>query len=229
MKIRELFDQCATEYDRDRQALVPCFDEFYSTVLRVIPFASQAGIHVLDLGAGTGLLSAMVAKVFPAASLHLTDISEAMLAQARQRFADNPLVTYALQEHTQLAATAEYDLVISALSIHHLEDSDKQVLFKKIYRALCPGGMFINADQARSPSPGNDDQYEQQWLEDVKVGNISESALAQTIERMREDRNAPLSSQLKWLVDAGFDDVDCWYERFRFVVYGGIKTAMTGD
>ena len=129
MKIRELFDQCATEYDRDRQALVPCFDEFYGTVLRVIPFASQASMRVLELGAGTGLLAAMVAKAFPAASLQLTDISEAMLAQAKQRFAGNPLVTYALQDHNHLTATAEYDLVISALSIHHLEDSDRHALF----------------------------------------------------------------------------------------------------
>ena len=83
--------------------------------------------------------------------------------------------------------------------------------------------MFINADQARSPSPLSEDQYEQQWLEDVKAGSISESALAQAIERMREDKNAPLSSQLKWLIDAGFDDVECWYNRFRFVVYGGTK------
>jgi tRNA (cmo5U34)-methyltransferase len=123
MKIGELFDQCATEYDRDRQALVPCFDEFYGTVLRAIPFDNKGNIRVLELGAGTGLLAAMVAKAFPAAHLHLTDISEAMLAQAKQRFAGNPFVTYALQEHTQLNATAEYDLVISALSIHHLEDS----------------------------------------------------------------------------------------------------------
>ena len=129
MKIRELFDQCATEYDRDRQALVPCFDEFYGTVLRVIPFASQASMRVLELGAGTGLLAAMVAKAFPAASLQLTDISEAMLAQAKQRFVGNPLVTYALQDHNHLTATAEYDLVISALSIHHLEDSDRHALF----------------------------------------------------------------------------------------------------
>ena len=83
--------------------------------------------------------------------------------------------------------------------------------------------MFINADQARSPSPLSEDQYEKQWLEDVKAGSISESALEQAIERMREDKNALLSSQLMWLTDAGFDDVDCWYERFRFVVYSGTK------
>ena len=55
MKMRDLFDQCATAYDRDRPKLVPSFDESYGIALRVIPFAREANIRVLDLGVGTGL------------------------------------------------------------------------------------------------------------------------------------------------------------------------------
>lgn len=223
MKLRDLFDQCATAYDRDRPKLVPSFDELYGTAMRVIPFTGEARIHVLDLGAGTGLFGAMASKVLPAARLHLTDVSEAMLAQAKRRFASNPLVTYSLQEHSQLAAISEYDLVLSALSIHHLEDKDKRILFQKIYHALRPGGMFINVDQALAPSRIGEDQYERIWLEDAKANGISELALTQARERMREDKSALLSDQLMWLAEAGFDDVDCWYKRFRFVVYGGAK------
>lgn len=223
MKLGDLFDQCATAYDGDRPKLVPSFDELYGTALRVIPFAREAKIRVLDLGAGTGLFGAMVARAFPEASLLLTDISEAMLAQARQRFAGNPRVSYSLMEHAQLSAASEYDLVLSALSIHHLDHSGKRTLFQKIYRALRPGGMFINVDQALAPSRTGEEQYERMWLEDARAASVSEVALAQARERMREDRNALLSDQLAWLVEAGFDDVDCWYKRFRFVVYGGVK------
>lgn len=223
MKIRDLFDRCATTYDRDRPKLVPCFDEFYGTALRVIPFAPEAEIRILDLGAGTGLFTAMVAQVFPAAHIHLTDISQAMLAQAKQRFAGNPRITFAVQAHGQLAAECEYDLVLSALSIHHLDDSAKQDLFQKIYRALRPGGMFINADQALAPFPGEEEAYERQWLADVTAAGISETALTQARERMREDKNATLADQLAWLADAGFEDVECRYKRFRFVVYGGVN------
>jgi tRNA (cmo5U34)-methyltransferase len=165
----------------------------------------------------------MVARAFPEASLLLTDISEAMLAQAKQRFAGNPHVSYSLQEHAQLSATSEYDLVLSALSIHHLDHRDKRTLFQKIYRALRPGGMFINVDQALAPSRIGEEQYERIWLEDARANGVSELALAQARERMREDRNALLSDQLTWLTEAGFDRVDCWYKRFRFVVYGGAK------
>jgi ubiquinone/menaquinone biosynthesis C-methylase UbiE len=228
MKVRDLFDQCAMAYDVDRPKLVPAFDELYGTAMYVIPFTTDAKIQVLDLGAGTGLFGAMVAKAFPAARLHLTDISEAMLAQARQRFEGNPHVTYSLQEHSNLSATSEYDLVISALSIHHLEDSDKRTLFRKIYEALHPSGMFINVDQALAPTPSGEERYERKWLEDVKANGASELTVTQARERMREDKSALLADQLKWLDEAGFEDIDCWYKRFRFVVYGARKRIEHG-
>lgn len=223
MKLRDLFDQCATAYDADRPKLVPSFNELYGTAMRVIPFSTNAQLQVLDLGTGTGLFAAMVAKSFSEARLHLTDVSEAMLAQARQRFAGNPRVTFSLQEHSQLSVTSEYDLVISALSIHHLENCEKQALFRKVHQSLRPGGRFINVDQALAPTQRGEEQYEHMWLEDVRSNGVSELALEQAQERMREDRNALLSDQLKWLSDAGFSEIDCWYKRFRFVVYGGTK------
>lgn len=223
MKLRELFDQCAGEYDRDRPRLVPDFANLYGTALRVIPFRRAEAITMLDLGAGTGLLGAMIIQAFPEASLELTDISEAMLAGAQERFAGNPKVRCLVQEHTQLAAVERYDLVVSALSIHHLYDDGKQSLFRKIYRALRPGGMFVNLDQARAPFPAGEEQYETIWREDARAAGISEAALAQAMERMREDKNALLAEQLLWLAQAGFSEIDCWYKRFRFVVYGGRK------
>ena len=223
MKVRDLFDQCATEYDKDRPKLVPYFDEFYGTAMRMIPFSAETNIRVLDLGAGTGLFAAMVIQAFPTATLHLTDISEAMLSQARQRFINNPLVTYSVQNHLELSETDQYDLVLSALSIHHLQNCDKKILFQKIHKTLRLGGMFINADQALAPSPRGEALYEKQWIKDVISNGISEAVLEQARERMREDKNALLSDQMMWLSQAGFEDVDCWYKYFRFVVYGGTK------
>jgi tRNA (cmo5U34)-methyltransferase len=38
---------------------------------------------------------------------------------------------------------------------------------------------------------------------------------------MKYDRMAPLNTQLRWLEEAGFQDVDCWYKNFSFAVFGG--------
>jgi tRNA (cmo5U34)-methyltransferase len=143
--------------------------------------------------------------------------------QAKQRFEGNLRVTYSLQEHSRLSASLEYDLVISALSIHHLEDSDKRTLSRKIYEALRPGGMFINVDQALTPTYSGEEQYDRKWLEDVKANGASEITVPQAREQMREDKNALLADQLTWLDEAGFEGIDCWYKRFRFVVYGASK------
>ena len=223
MEIRRLFDECATAYDQDRPRLVPRFDDFYGAALQRIPFAADARVYVLDLGAGTGLLAAMVRRMLPSATLHLTDISEAMLERARQRFTGVRAITCAVEDHLQLAAEAEYDLILSALSIHHLGHVEKRALIGKVFRALRPGGAFINADQVLGPTPEAEAEYERQWLADAIANGIAEPALEQARLRMREDKNALLSDQLQWLRDAGFSRVDCSYQRLRFAVYGGTK------
>ena len=86
MSIKSVFDKAAQSYDQARRQLVPCFDDLYGTALDLIPFATDSAIRVLDLGAGTGLLSAFIAETFPHAHLTLVDISEGMLDQARKRF-----------------------------------------------------------------------------------------------------------------------------------------------
>jgi tRNA (cmo5U34)-methyltransferase len=88
--IKTLFDRAAQTYDRARRQLVPGFDDFYGTVLDLIPHERDAAIRILDLGAGTGLLTALLAQAFPRADFTLVDISEAMLEQARQRFTAEP-------------------------------------------------------------------------------------------------------------------------------------------
>lgn len=223
MNVQELFDQSAISYDQDRAKLIPAFAEIYSAAMRIIPFTSDAPLRVLDLGAGTGLFAAMVANAFPAAHIHLTDISEAMLAQARRRFFSNPQVRFSIQEHTRLSATDEYHLIISALSIHHLEDREKRITFRRIFDALRPGGMFINLDQVRGPSPALEQEYQRIWCEEIAANGASTETVIQAMQRMQADKNALLADQLQWLAQVGFVDVDCWYKRFRFAVFGGTR------
>jgi tRNA (cmo5U34)-methyltransferase len=223
MNITQLFDLCAASYDRDRPKLVPCFDEFYGTVIRLIPFEPSAKFRCLDLGAGTGLLAALVKQAFPNAAVHLTDASEAMLAQAQIRFRGTPAVSYAVHDHLALAAVEEYDVVVSALSVHHLPHEQKRELYAKIFRALRPGGHFIHADQVLGPTPEQEAVYQAAWLAHARKKGISADALAQAMERISHDVNAPLADQLLWLSDAGFKQIDCWFKSFRFAVFGGTK------
>ena len=83
--IRKAFDAVATKYDAQREYVIPEMRQFYSALVWAAesPSASPA---ILDVGAGTGLLSALLLEKYPGATITLLDISEKMLAIARERF-----------------------------------------------------------------------------------------------------------------------------------------------
>ncbi|CAN5786299.1 hypothetical protein BH23ACT11_BH23ACT11_10070 [soil metagenome] len=85
MSARDNFDATAGSYDRKLRQFIPDFEEFYNAILGFVPFESDEEMRVLDLGAGTGILSEMVAERFPRGTVTLVDFSEKMLDVARQR------------------------------------------------------------------------------------------------------------------------------------------------
>lgn len=222
--IQTAFNGAAPRYDQTRRQLIPCFDELYSTVLALIPYSRQDRFRVLDLGAGTGLLSMFISEHFPNAHVTLMDISEAMLAKARERFSATlgrfDFVTADYSEEL----TGEYDVVVSALSIHHLSDPLKSKLFHRIHQILPKGGTFINADQVLGTSPEIETVYRENWMQQIRKNGVSTIDLNAALERMKEDKMATLPSQLQWLNDAGFANVNCWYKNYSFAVYSGIKS-----
>lgn len=222
--VEVLFDRAARRYDRARRQLVPCFDELYGAVLGLLPFERDAEVRILDLGAGTGLLSALVGEAFPSARVTLVDFSGEMLGEARKRFADRPdRFGFLVSDYAREPLVGEYDAVVSALSVHHLEDGEKRELFHKVYGVLPEGGVFANADQVLGVTPEVEARYHGWWLREARKGGVSEADLAASLERIKQDKNATLEAQLAWLEEAGFEEVDCPYKNHRFAAYGGRK------
>jgi tRNA (cmo5U34)-methyltransferase len=174
---------------------------------------------ILDIGAGTGLLSAIVLEKFPDARLTLLDISEKMLDIAKQRFALRPSTTFRVGDSSTSDLGGPYDIVCSALSIHHLEAENKRRLFKRIHAALNPGGMFVNADQADGETPYFRARYLEYWDGFLQAGPMSREQHAEILKRRNTlDKNEKLSDQLAWLREAGFADVDVVYRNRTFIV-----------
>ena len=221
LNVKSLFDQAAQDYDCTRRQFIPCFDAFYGSALVLLP--ERQGLRVLDVGAGTGLLSGLIRAQRPDSHLTLADVSEAMLAKAQQRFTNDAQVDYQVADFVLDNLKGSYDVVVSALALHHTPQSQLKAVFAKIYAALNRGGMFINADQVLGNTPENEARYEAIWQAEVLKRGASQQDLNMAIERMKADRTATLENQLDWLREVGFQHVECWFKEYRFAVYSGVK------
>ena len=220
----EAFSAHAPHYTASRSRLVPGFDAFYGVAVDALGLMHSAPRRILDLGAGTGLLSARVLETFPDARLELLDASEPMLAEARTRLGASVAAVH-VRDMADALPEGPFDAVVSALAIHHLPDADKRVLMARVHNVLRPGGGFVNAEQVAAPSPELTEVYTARWIADCRALGASESELDEARERMRLDRCRDVESQLAWLRDAGFSAVDCLHKSWRFAVIVAYREA----
>jgi tRNA (cmo5U34)-methyltransferase len=214
------FSAHAPQYTALRRRLVPGYDRFYGAAVDALRPLAEGGNgirRVLDLGAGTGLMTAHVAQAFPQARFELLDGSQVMLDEASQRLGDLVSAVHVADMKGQLPF-GPFDAVVSALAIHHLEDSGKEELYRRVLAVLRPGGIFVNAEQVAGPTAELTELYDSRWLQDCLALGASETEVAEAIERRRHDRCAPVEAQLRWLRDAGFAWADCFYKEWGFAV-----------
>jgi tRNA (cmo5U34)-methyltransferase len=217
------FDAHAAAYEAPRRRLIPPFDAFYGTAVSALEMLGRPPRRVLDLGAGTGMLSARVAAAYPDAELVLVDGAPAMLEQARAALGDRAEIHVA--DLADPLPDGPFDAVVSALAIHHLDDAGKQALFARVCAALPPGGVFVNAEQVAGPSPCFDRRYREWHEASARAAGTDDAEWAGALERMRHDRPADVGSQLRWLREAGFDAADCLFKDHRFAVLVARRAA----
>ncbi len=159
--LRREFDREAAGYDRTARASMPGYTDLHRTLIGGIPFVPTRAFRVLELGVGTGTLTALVASTFPHAEVTGIDLSPRMIARAREKLRP-------FQSRVELIAgdlgdfeERPYDAVVSALAIHHLTDPEKWRLFRRIRRCLGPGGYFGDADDHLPQDPVFDTRYAQ--------------------------------------------------------------------
>jgi len=220
--LKEKFSRGAEEYDQQRKHVIPCMEDLYQ-ITSDLSTVDTPQPSILDLGAGTGLLTSYLYRRYPQGSFTLLDLSEEMLDIARARFQNASNFSYVAADYLKHDFEGFFDIVISSLSIHHMEHQDKRFLYRKVYEHLNSDGIFINADQVLGPHHSNEKEYQQNWMEKIEVGSLSESEKRIIYDRMKLDNPARLEDNLKWLDEIGYMDVDVYYKYYNFVVLYGKK------
>jgi len=220
--LKTKFDSGAKSYNRQRSNVIPHMDQMYSIVAELAS-SNVPGPKILDLGAGTGLLTGKLFKKYSRGTFTLIDISMEMLNIARERFKGKANFEYIQQNYLKTDFDSSFDIVISSLSIHHLNNNSKEKIYSKVYEILNEGGVFINTDQVLAPSSENEYIYQRNWMEKIETGSLKQDEKKFIFDRMKLDNPSTLENNLKWLKNCGFINVDVFYKYYNFCILYGKK------
>lgn len=217
------------------RAALPLAAEQLEVMLFVIQQAMTDVNRILDVGAGSGLMSRILLERYPAAQAVLVDYSEPMLEAARQQFNEKQATIYKADLNAanwieSAQSHAPFDVVVSGYAIHHLQDERKRALYGEIFQLLRPSGIFINVEHVASPT---------QWVESLFIESFAENLYAairhegytreQIVARLHEDDGdicASVEDQCAWLRQIGFEHVDCYMKIYALAVFGGCKQKL---
>lgn len=189
---------------------IPHRVEGESVLLELVPATVR---RILDLGSGDGRLARLLRRGRPAAEIVAVDFSPPMLDALRKNFAGDRTVTVVTHDLANpLPDLGRFDAVVSSFAIHHLADERKKSLNAEVFRVLLAGGIFCNLEHVSSPT-----------------STLHEAFLAKLgITPAEEDPSNKLlglGTQLEWLREIGFADVDCHWKWLELALLAGRKAA----
>ena len=192
----------------ERADSLPHRTEGESTLLELI---SEEANRILDLGSGSGRLLKLVRSTRPRAEFVALDFSSHMLEALHQQYDADPRVTVVRHDFSlPLPPLGTFDAVISSFAIHHVTHERKRCLYAEIFDRLRPGGAFCNLEHVSSPT----EQLHLEFLRRIAMPPEQEDASNKLLD---------LETQLAWLREIGFAEVDCLWKWRELALFAGVK------
>ncbi len=199
---------------------------------------------ILDLGCGNGILGQYLLDIFPTSRGVFVDFSTPMLDAARANLSGNPRAGFVKADFSSpqwldtIASQHSFDMIVSGFSIHHQPDERKKTLYAEIYDLLAPAGVFLNLEHVASASAAGVQLFDEFFIDHLYDFHSSSDpdTTREDIDKTyysRPDKGenilAPVDDQCRWLVDIGFQDVDCFFKVFELALFGGRKLSNKSD
>ena len=167
--------------------------------------------RILDLGTGDGRMLALLRIDRPEIVAVGLDFSKVMLEAARERIADDERVELIQHDLAEpLPELGRFDAVVSSFAIHHLEHERKRSLYGEVFDLLEPGGVFANFEHVASATH--------------RLHLAFFQAIGEPIENEDpSDRTLDVHTQLGWLREIGFDDVNCYWKWLEMALLIGVR------
>jgi tRNA (cmo5U34)-methyltransferase len=214
----------ADDYDKTIREFIPHYDRMLATVVHWLDGNVPAGGLVVDLGAGTGSLSAAILEGLPAVRVELVDVDPNMLEVAATRCATHA-GRYELRHGRFEDEITPCRAVVASLALHHVAThEEKRDVYRAIFSALEPGGLVCVAD-ALVYEEGHE---RERMLEDLSAhmgdyGISPDEAVGHLAQWAEEDYYVSLPDELRLIREAGFPHPDCFWREGLIAVYGGFK------
>lgn len=189
---------------------LPHRTEGEKALLEQIPLDAK---HVMDLGTGDGRLLALVRLHNPSIEGVGLDFSDPMIEQAKKRFANDKQVTIVKHDFSLPLPAKKlgcFDVIVSSLSIHHLTHPRKNQLYTEIFNLLNPKGVFCNLEHVSSST----ENLHTKFLAAISWTPESEDPSNKLLD---------VETQLRWLREIGFIDVDCAWKWLELALLAGFK------
>jgi len=219
---------------------VPWREEIRDAILSLIPAGEADQFLAVDLGVGTGWLSQAILDEFKAARVLALDGSSRMLEEACRRLGHLAnrldLRSFRLQDSSWVDEIgAPVRAFVSCLAVHHIDGPAKRDLYRRLYRALEPGGALLFADIVAPANSLTSRYYQRSYERDVHCQSLAERGTDDAYQRFIDlkwnlfeypdpvDVPSPVVDHLNWLQEAGFADVEVFWARSGHVLYGGYR------
>ncbi|HMD30935.1 MAG TPA: class I SAM-dependent methyltransferase [Candidatus Acidoferrales bacterium] len=205
------------EYDRRIRTFIPYYEEMLDAAAALV--APRAAM-ILDLGIGTGALSERCLAVAKRARVTGVDSDAEILRMAARRLGRRAQLIHGRYEAVEFPRA---DAVVASLALHHIATKARKLaVYRRIYRALRPGGVFISADCTTAKDASLRKQQERVWREHVRRSYSNTQASACLRAWGREDFYMPLGAELRMLEACGFRPEVAW-RRGMFAVVAARK------